>query len=107
VVFSSNPAKPTLVDLDMLTSVAQGNYLLFVAGSITDYANLTTGPGGIVTAGLSLAAPVAYPTSDLFVQGGDIYVHVVPEPGTWALLLMGLGMLGVGAYDRARRLSRP
>ena len=41
----------------------------------------------------------------LFVKDGNIYVHVVPEPSTWAMLLMGLAMLGLGVYHRARRRS--
>ena len=103
VVFSSDPTKPTLVALDPLAPLLLGNYLLFEGGSGTDYTNLTFGAGGIVTGGLSLVLPTAYPTSDIFVKDGNIYVHVVPEPSTWAMLLMGLALLGLGAYYRARR----
>jgi hypothetical protein len=39
------------------------------------------------------------------VEDGNIYVHVVPEPSTWALLIMGLAMLGLGAYYRRSRSS--
>ena len=95
VVFSSDPTKPTLVALDALTPLIYGNYLLFVGGSSTDYQNLTFGAGGIITGGLSLVLPPAYPTSDLFMKDGDIFVHVVPEPSTWAMLLLGLGMLAL------------
>jgi fibronectin-binding autotransporter adhesin len=104
VVFSNNPAQPTLLNLDILTSaVSQGNYLLFAGGLNTDYANLTIGSGGMIVGGLALDLPASYPTSFLFEQGGDIYVHVVPEPSTWAMLIMGLAMLVLGAYYRRSR----
>jgi hypothetical protein len=106
VVFSTDPTKPTLVALDALTPLALGNYLLFAGGANTDYANVTTGPGGVITSGLSLAVSAAYPTSDIFMMDGDIYVHVVPEPGTWALLLMGAIALACrGWWMRRRKLS--
>ena len=101
VVFSSDPTKPTLIAIDSLDTLLLGNYLLFEGGASTDYQNLTFGAGGIVTGGLSLVLPTNYPYSDIFVKDGNIYVHVVPEPSTWAMLLMGLALLGLGAY-RAR-----
>jgi hypothetical protein len=44
---------------------------------------------------------LSYLTPELYLYNGDL--EVVPEPGTWALMLGGLGMLVV--IQRRRRHS--
>lgn len=43
----------------------------------------------------------AYAAAGPFVDA--ISITAVPEPGTWAMLVAGLGLVGVGAKRRARR----
>ncbi len=100
VVFGTD-ADPTLIELNALASLSYGDYLLFAGDADTDYVGLTIGEDGLITGGLSLAS--GYGASDLFIENGDIFVHVVPEPGTWAMLVMGLALLGGSAYYRSRR----
>ena len=61
---------------------------------------MTAGLGYQITGGLSLLTPTAgnfysqwYTTSELYVNGDNIDVEVVPEPGTWAMMLGGLSVL--------------
>jgi fibronectin-binding autotransporter adhesin len=76
-------------------------YLLIQAGSDADYSGLlTTGMtslsdpeanGFVTNLTLSGTAAGAYPGLRLFLQNGEL--EVVPEPGTWALMIGGLGLL--------------
>ncbi len=68
-----------------------------------------------VSGAVSLVTPVFISTSvntvGVFPVFAQLTLHFVPEPGTFALLAVGVGLLGAAgrrrASDRARRLSSP
>jgi hypothetical protein len=113
-----------------LTLRQQNPYLLVQAGSNSDYNLITSlngvlsvnGNGYVVGVGsstssynssafniqvtaLGSAIPINSPTNyqnlQLYLYNGDL--EVVPEPGTWALMLGGLAFL---VFVQRRRLSR-
>jgi autotransporter-associated beta strand protein len=110
VVFNNN-----LIQLNDLvgapfTSLTQGAYLLIAGVSDSQYLGLSYDPTtGLINSGLSIksgftSSSIYYSQSQLFLKNGDIYVDVVPEPSTWAMLIVGLALLLVPVY-RARRLT--
>lgn len=70
----------------LLTSLAAGAHVLTVRGSVIGFGDT---PGATYTGSLNL---------DLDGGGGG---NEIPEPATWALMIMGFG--GVGAMIRRRR----
>ncbi len=80
------------------------DYVL-INGDNTTYTGLTYGAttsfGTLITGGLTLLAPNTpgnfysdwYNSSQLYLVGDNIDVEVVPEPGTWAMMLGGLATL--------------
>ncbi len=109
------------VGADTLGLRIQNPYLLMAAGSDSDYANLITTGGldqngyvlGVGTTGAYTAVNFAvynsngqlisnannYENLQLYLYNGDL--EVVPEPGTWSLMLSGLALLVV--IQRRRR----
>jgi autotransporter-associated beta strand protein len=92
------------------TNIADGTrYILFAATSGVQYADLSIVGGKITNFVLNLtgtatngqANSVYYQNSFLVLNGGNIEIQVVPEPGTWALMLGGLVLLVV--FQRVRR----
>jgi hypothetical protein len=91
-------------------------YVLITDANGFANSGLTIGNNGIITGGLSLAMNSFFGTetngissgfyngSYLFVNGDSIEVEVVPEPGTWALMLGGLGVLFF--WQRRRKAQR-
>jgi fibronectin-binding autotransporter adhesin len=87
-----------------------------IDGDDTTYTGLTFGGtnslGTLITGGLNLVAPNTagnfysqwYNTSQLYLNGDNIEVEVVPEPSTWALMLGGLSVLVF--YQRRKRGAR-
>ena len=88
--------------------------LITTSGPINPTADgLILGTNGQIIGGLSIAdstffgassdayASGFYNGSYLYVSGDNIDVEVVPEPGTWTMLLGGLGLL---ALMHARRI---
>ncbi len=81
------------LDLDGFGCFAEGGQTYkCLAGNVFDIFTLTTDPGALVPGG-------ADPT-DLVL---GVTVVPVPEPSTWALMLLGFGGLGYAAYRRATR----
>jgi autotransporter-associated beta strand protein len=107
VVFNDN-----IVEINALTgnALAHGWYLLVSGQANTDYLGLNgnADTNGTILSGLTLASDFANSTtfrgSRLVLEDGNIYVDVVPEPGTWAMLIIGLVLLLVPIH-RARRMS--
>ncbi len=65
---------------------------------------------GLVTRDSGLLSPITTDKFRLYATGGDLYYSIsefqafaVPEPGTWAM--MALGLMGGGALARRRRRS--
>jgi hypothetical protein len=52
--------------------------------------------GSDVSAGLTMAAPV---------DSGDFLVFAVPEPSTWAMMLLGFGGLGYAGWRGSRKAA--
>jgi hypothetical protein len=76
-------------------SLAAGQYTLFTDSAAGDYAGLTLNGSNVITAGLTLAPTFTniYVGSQLQEVGNNIVLNVVPEPGSVASLLGGLGVL--------------
>jgi hypothetical protein len=80
---------------------------VLIDGNDTTYTGLTYGAttslGTLITGGLTLLAPGTtgnffsqwYGTSQLYLQGDNIDVDVVPEPSSWAMMVGGLAVLFV------------
>jgi hypothetical protein len=94
-------------------------YVLMV-GDDTTYSGLMFDPntspssplGQRITGGLALLAPTSqnyfsenYTGSQLYLVGDDIDVEVVPEPGTWTLMLGGAGALALILRRRFKALT--
>jgi hypothetical protein len=111
VLFGSGVTTLTLNLLGTDTiNIANGtDYILFTAGSASDYKDLVFSGGKITNFNLVLtglatngvANSIYYGNSYLFLSGNNIEIQVVPEPGTWALMLGGLAFLLV--IQRVRR----
>jgi len=79
------------------------------------YAGLVTNGGGdangLITSGLSInqtgefSSNGLYDDDYLYLENGDIYVEVAPEPDTNALLLCGLFALIFHVYRRKQKIS--
>lgn len=93
VFFSSNVINFTDLSAGAL---AAGQYLLIDGDAATTYSGLTTDGSGYITAGLSIGTGLAaYSGSTLQVVGNDVYLNVVPEPSSVALVALGIaGVLG-------------
>ena len=107
VLFSNTALTLNLVGSNFITTPT--DYLLFSSTQTYDvFSGLTVGSGGLITGGLNLS--VTGPNAGLYSGsylllvgnglGGDNIVAVVPEPGTWALMLGGLVLLL--AFQRVR-----
>jgi hypothetical protein len=113
VAFNNN----TVSINDLTSGSLSGNYILFAPTTSnlngTDYTGLTLNGSGQITGGLLLSSSVttvpAYASAYLFenTANGDIELSIssVPEPGTWALMLLGLMVLAGYRY-RQEMFSR-
>lgn len=90
-----NPAVPNL-----LTSGALPDFGQFIQAQ-PHFFSFTLVQGNPTSA----AAVAALPTSSFNVFNQQVFVAAIPEPATWALLVIGFG--GVGATMRRRRPATP
>lgn len=87
-------------------SLVNGNYRLFSADTSDAFSGLTTDGNGFILSGLSIGSGLgAYGAAVLQVQGGDIVLTNIPEPGSAAMLVAGLASL-VGLQRFRRRAGR-
>jgi hypothetical protein len=70
-------------------------------GSIVANTSITLATGANIGCGRAIALNAAL-TMDTNNVGGSCGVSAVPEPSTWAMLLLGFGGLGLAGYRRAR-----
>jgi autotransporter-associated beta strand protein len=74
-------------------------YLLIETGSNADYTGLTVaapdanGNGVVTNIALAGSAPAEYGDLELYLDNGNLEVVATPEPGTWALLGLGVVVL--------------
>jgi type VI secretion system secreted protein VgrG len=81
------------------------------AGSIIAEASITLTTGANIACGraIALTAAVTMDTNDVGIGGcgsppGGSPPSAIPEPSTWAMMLIGLAGLGFAGHRRARRL---
>jgi hypothetical protein len=108
-----NPSDVTAVDLDLGAPGSTGSVIENLGTSF-----LTAIPGGGISGEIQGILPTADITS---VLEGDTYVNistfanptgeirgqilgVVPEPSTWAMMLLGFAGLGFAGYRQARKI---
>jgi hypothetical protein len=85
------PGQDSLVD--------QFGVVFTTAGNPGGYWNLWSGaPGDYSLYESNLAGD--YPIA---ISGGSLDPHAVPEPSTWAMMLIGLAGVGFAAYRRGRK----
>ncbi|HEV2594307.1 MAG TPA: FxDxF family PEP-CTERM protein [Sphingomicrobium sp.] len=77
---TSNPGNPEQWSLVSPASLASGGHILYVNG------NLVNGPGN-----------ASY--------SGTLNISAVPELGTWGLMLLGFGAVGIVMRSRRRRMA--
>ena len=84
---------------------------LLSGGGTLDVASLTPGDGGLELRLGPPGIPLSAGNYRLTINGtspnagsftGNVFITSVPEPGTWALMLLGFGALGM-AMRRSRR----
>ncbi len=100
------------LEIDFLTSVdpiSTDMFTLYTAATLTGtFANVAN--GGLVSTdfnGGTGTFTVNYGSSSLFDPNSVVLTNFeftpVPEPSTWALMITGLGLIGVQLYRRRRR----
>jgi hypothetical protein len=105
--FAFNTQSPPTVGVFGVGSLSYSTLIVFVNSALKHFRMLTSiGPLG----GLSIVAPgggqIATGAGLLTLTSGGAdgrFVAVVPEPATWAIMILGLG--GVGAAVRRRRAA--
>ena len=92
-----SPLQFSSFDFTTTTNFQQGTYYLIEANSL---------PGGSL--GTSTSGAIGDYSATLAVQGNNLVLKVVPEPGTLALLAAGaIGLVGYGWRRRKARLAKP
>ncbi len=82
--------------------IAQGSGPQTLDFTVTDAANNLT-LKDILTPGATYdGAGIAF-TSDVFADGRTFNVGAIPEPSTWAMLLVGVGAIGAAMRGQRRR----
>ena len=112
-IFFNNDPTVSILDLTSGQLILNHDYTLIQGDAGTVYQGLSTtliAPGvSLITGGLTLLTPTGgntfsqyYPTSQLYLIGNNIEVDVVPEPSTWAALLLG-GIALLVVHQRRKR----
>lgn len=98
---NNDPDAVTVNFGDLSGSPVTGNYSLPMTAGWTNYQLLFT-PAASGMYGLSFLNSAGQPGDNIGMLLDNVRVAAVPEPGTWALLLAGLGLMGMVSR---RRLS--
>ena len=88
------------------TFVDAGTLIVNNSRAIPDGTSLTIGAGGMFMFDSSVAGSPAIGLSHDSMRPSPAGVVAVPEPGTFALLAMGLIMMGLGVWQRKRLINR-
>jgi probable HAF family extracellular repeat protein len=108
--FITGPSGMSMIDLGTLRGTYSIAYGINAAGEVVGQAGhaFVTGPNGVGITDLnslvSLSGVTFTKAMDINNHGQVVVVGSIPEPQTYALLLAGLGLIGVMAR---RRMSPP
>jgi hypothetical protein len=103
--FAFNNRQPT-VGVFGVGSLSYSTLIVFVNAALKHYKMLTSvspisGLSIVAPGGGQIATDQGLLTLNTGASDGRFWAAVVPEPGTWAMMILGLG--GVGAAMRRRR----
>jgi hypothetical protein len=96
---------PDTLESTLITDLTDGNYF---AGDFGTFAtgDATTGPNGPLMFAPGQSFEVIAFSNGQIIGSGSVFTTTVPEPASWALMLIGVGAIG-GALraGRGRRLA--
>ena len=96
---NARPARSVCVP----SSLTSGEALTFAFSSVSEYSILQ---GSLIPGAYATRSDVGYAGTALmttYVDNGAGLSSAVPEPSTWAMMLMGFVGLGYAAFRRARK----
>jgi hypothetical protein len=108
--WTANDSEPNLAGPNDLLGVDLSGYTNGPVLELKSYSctfpgsNCTVGGPGPSISGLT-STPTSFDVSFNVLRGGETYVFGVPEPATWAMMLLGFAGLGYAGYRRRGVLS--
>ncbi len=102
--FNIQDVRPTGVGINLIQTTSGGLPLVFTPLAVINAANTTYSYSGVFNLGQSFAVGFGLDNNGVYNNdstGVNLRVTAVPEPMTWAMMLIGFG--GIGATLRLRR----